>query len=53
LLVDKWISHIKVESYDEFLDILKCSILCRNLICNFISYTNRKDDILVRNLILL
>lgn len=52
LLVDKWLSLIKIESWDEFLEILKCSILCRSLICKFISYMNRKDDILVRNLIL-
>ena len=50
LLVDKWVSVIKVENWDEFLDIIKCSILCRSLICKFISYMNRKDDILVSNL---
>ncbi|CAB4383050.1 unnamed protein product [Rhizophagus irregularis] len=49
LLVDKWLSLIKIESCDEFLEILKCSILCRSLICKFISYMNRKDDILKKD----
>ncbi|GBB89028.1 hypothetical protein RclHR1_15690003 [Rhizophagus clarus] len=49
LLIDKWISLIKVESCDEFLDILKCSILCRSLMCKFISCMNRKDDILKKD----
>ena len=49
LLVDKWVSVIKTENYYEVSDIIKCSILCRSLICKFISYTNKKDDILVRD----
>jgi hypothetical protein len=51
LLVDRWVSVVKVENCSEFLDIIKCSILCRSLICKFVSYTSKKDDIQVRDLI--
>ncbi|RIA92016.1 Urb2/Npa2 family-domain-containing protein [Glomus cerebriforme] len=49
LLVDKWVSVIKAENCGEFLNIIKCSILCRNLICKFTPYMNRKDDIIKKD----
>ncbi|CAI2184726.1 9675_t:CDS:10, partial [Funneliformis geosporum] len=49
LLIDKWVSVIKTESYDGVTSTIKCSILCRNLIGKFIAYTNKKDDVLKKN----
>ncbi|CAG8653185.1 5207_t:CDS:10 [Funneliformis caledonium] len=49
LLIDKWVSFLKTESYEEVTSTIKCSILCRSLIRKFIAYTNKKDDVLKKD----
>lgn len=49
LLIDRFISHAHFQKFSEVVNILKCSVTCRNLIRKFMSTPIRQDDVLVSN----
>ncbi|CAG8462862.1 6141_t:CDS:10 [Diversispora eburnea] len=46
LLIDRFIFQAHLQKYQETVNILKCSVICRNLVRKFMSAPIKQDDIL-------